>query len=205
MKPSAFLLMVAFASSIATTGTAPVAASTRGWVGYIRIQGDRPGQTGFHVSSRGLTAAIQPAPTATPKSNIAVANTVKPSPKINTEVVTMVAPSPSPTGGPVTEPCSSISLAFSQPGQMSVHGTYQPDSSGGCLFAIPLATNAPESGTLYWSVIQTLGNGGGSGAGKIKFSPVKGPGPNVTLRPNQTTQIEIGYDPYTNTTLYWPR
>jgi hypothetical protein len=71
-------LTLAFASFIAATSQAPVLASTRGWVGYIRIQGDRVGQAGFHVSSRGLTAAIQPAPTASPKSNIAVATTVSP-------------------------------------------------------------------------------------------------------------------------------
>ncbi len=203
-KASALVLTLAFASFIAATSQAPVLASTRGWVGYIRIQGDRVGQAGFHVSSRGLTAAIQPAPTASPKSNIAVATTVKPSPKINTAVVTMVAPSPSPTGGPVTEACGVISLVLTPTGQTTVHGSYQPDSAGGCLFAFPLAGNAPETGTLYWKVIQTSGMGG-SGAGKATFGNLKGPGPQVTLQPNKTIQIEIGYDPYTNTTLYWPR
>lgn len=203
MKPSAFLLMLAFASSIAATSTTAV-ASTRGWVGYIRIQGDRPGQAGFHtLSSRSLNAVIQPAPTATPKSNLAV-TMPKPSPKNNAAVITMVAPSPSPTGGPVTEACNVISLIFTPAGQMGVHGTYEPDGAGGCLFAFPLVANGPQTGSLYWSVIQSPGLGG-SGAGKVKFGPLKGPGPNVTLRPNQTTQIEIGYDPYTNTTLYWPR
>jgi hypothetical protein len=204
IKPLAFLLMLMFASSVAATNTAPVAASTRGWAGFVRIQGDRPGQAGYHVSSRGLTAALQPAPTASPKSNIAVASAVKPSPKINTGVVTMAAPSPSPTGGPVSEACDVIALAFTPTGQAAVHGTYQPDGGGGCLFAFPLAGNAPETGTLYWKVIQMSGASGG-GAGKAKFGPLTGPGPTVTLRPNQTTQIEVGYDPYTNTTLYWPR
>jgi hypothetical protein len=89
-------------------------------------------------------------------------------------------------------------------GQIGIHGTYEPDGTGGCLFAFPLASNASETGTLYWKVIQTSGLGG-SGSGKATFGNIKGPGPQVMLQPNKTIQIEIGYDPYTNTTLYWPR
>lgn len=99
--------------------------------------------------------------------------------------------------------CGAIALAFTPTGQYGVTGTYEPDSSGGCLMAIPLAGNAPETGRLAWHAIQSAGLH--MVAGRIAFQPIKPPGPQVTLQPNQTIQVELGYDPYTNTTYVWPR
>ena len=206
MKRFAFLFALVVALSTVATSTSPAHASARAWVSYIRIVGDRSGQAGWHHAiSRGVTQTLS-MPTPSPKISTSIVTIAKPtpSPKINPAVVTIANPSASPTGGPITQACNTIVLVFAPLGGYGVAGTYEPDGAGGCLFAFPLPMNAAQTGHIGWHTAPEPGFEG-SGIGKAKFGTLKGPGPLVTLRPNQTINVEIGYDPYTNTFLIWPR
>ena len=205
MKPFALLFALVVALSTAASNTSPAHASARAWVSYIRIVGDRSGQAGWHHAiSRGVSQTVG-IPTASPKiTSIVTIAKPTPSPKINPAVVTIANPSASPAGGPITQSCNTIVLVFAPLGGYGVAGTYEPDSAGGCLFAIPLHLNAAQTGHIGWHTAPEPGLGGG-GTGKASFGNLKGPGPLVTLRPDETINVEIGYDPYTNTFLIWPR
>ena len=172
-------------------------ASARGFYSYVRIQGDRPGQTGSLIVGPMASQVIQP----TLKPNVAPAPAVSASHGINPNAVVLAKPPPTPAPRSLTLPCSAIDLTFTPESGYAVQGTYQPDSAGGCLFIIPLAANAPQSGRLNWRGRST---GGGMTAGKARYGPLHSPNPFVTLKPKQTQLVEIDYDPNNNIFEIWP-
>jgi hypothetical protein len=196
---SAILLALFFVLSFAAGGSTQARATARAWVSYVRIQGDRAGQAGWHQSiSRIAPATIavngKPTPTPTPRSH--------------TNIAIIAQPSPSPTPNLVIA-CTDIVLSFSQSGQPVVTGVYSSDTTGGCLFAFASPMNAPRTGQLAWRASNPSNMHLSFGTvitTKIKQgSTPPPPDPPVTLRPNQTIQVEIGYDGNTNTTHIWPR
>ena len=80
---SAVLLALVFVLSFAAASPTRAGATARAWVSYVRIQGDRAGQAGWHQSISRVTAAT-------------VAVPGKPTPHSHTNIAIIAQPSPSP-------------------------------------------------------------------------------------------------------------